>query len=204
MGPPGCGKGTHAGRLAEEYGFIPVSVGELLRQAVKSGTPTGKKVEALMAQGRLVPDETAIEVVRGALNEHQGNNLLFDGFPRSLNQAVMLDKLLPDFDRTVDAAILFLVSDQEVIRRISGRRMDPSTGKIYHIQFNPPPPGVQTVQRSDDREEVVKQRLEVYHSESEPVAEYYRKQKKLMEIDGEGRPEQVYLRLLNALEPLLS
>ncbi len=204
MGPPGCGKGTHAARLEEEYRLTAVSVGALLRQAVKAGTETGKKVAGFMAEGRLVPDETAMEVVRDALKENHENNLLFDGFPRSLNQAVMLDDILPDFGRKVDAAVLFNVSDQEVIRRISGRRMDPYTGKIYHIVFNPPPKGIQTVQRADDREEVVKQRLEVYHSQSEPVAEYYRKQGKLVDIDGEGTPEQVYERLINALKPVLS
>ena len=204
MGPPGCGKGTHASRLAEEYGVVPVSVGELLRQAVKAGTEVGKKVAALMSSGKLVPDETAVEVVREALKGNSGRNLLFDGFPRSLKQAQMLDALLPEFDRKVDAAVLFLVSDNEVIRRISGRRIDQATGKIYHVEFNPPPPGVETIQRADDREEVVKERLDIYHSQTEPVAGYYREQGRLIEIDGEGTPDEVYSRLIAALKPVLT
>jgi adenylate kinase len=204
MGPPGCGKGTHASRLAEEYGVVPVSVGELLRQAVKAGTEVGKKVAALMSAGKLVPDETAVEVVRESLKGNSGNNLLFDGFPRSLKQAQMLDRLLPEFDRKVDAAVLFLVSDSEVIRRISGRRIDQATGKIYHVDFNPPPPGAETIQRADDREEVVKERLDIYHSQTEPVAGYYRKQGRLIEIDGEGTPDEVYSRLVAALKPVLT
>ncbi len=203
IGPPGCGKGTHADRLSEEYGMIPISVGELLRKAVEAGTETGKRIADLMAQGLLVPDEIALEVVKDALEDHGDMNLLFDGFPRSVTQARHLDRLLPDFHRRVDAAVLFRVSDQEVIRRISGRRMDPATGKIYHIEFNPPPPGIKTVQRKDDREEVVRKRLDIYHSQTEPVTEYYRERGRLVEIDGEGTPDEVYSRLTEVLKPLL-
>ncbi len=204
IGPPGCGKGTHADRLSEEYGIVPISVGELLRKAVESGTETGKRIADLMAQGMLVPDEIAMEVVKDALEDHSDMDLLFDGFPRSVKQAESLDRLLPDFDRKVDAAILFRVSDQEVIRRISGRRMDPATGKIYHIEFNPPPPDIKTVQREDDREEVVRKRLDIYHSQTEPVTDYYRKRGRLVEIDGEGTPDEVYSRLTEVLRPMLT
>ncbi len=203
IGPPGCGKGTHAYRLSEEYDIVPISMGELLRKAVESGTETGKRIADLMAQGMLVPDEIAMEVVKDALENHSDIDLLFDGFPRSVNQARHLDGLLPDFGRKVDAAILFRVSDQEVIRRISGRRMDPATGKIYHIEFNPPPPGIKTVQRKDDREEVVRKRLDIYHWQTEPVTDYYREKGGLVEIDGEGTPDEVYSRLIEVLRPLL-
>jgi len=204
IGPPGCGKGTHASRLSEEFEIIAISVGELLRQAVKAGTDTGRKIADLMAQGRLVPDETALEVVEDTLASHRDCDLLFDGFPRSLNQARLLDRILPDYHRKADIAVLFRVSDQEVIRRISGRRMDPATGRIYHVEFNPPPPDVETVQRDDDREDVVRQRLEIYHTETAPVADYYRQKGNLKEIDGEGSADQVYQRVVEALKPLVS
>ena len=200
IGPPGCGKGTHASMLASDRGFVQVSVGELLRGEVEKGSELGRQVREIMKSGALVPDEVAIEVVRGALEGFREQKIIFDGFPRTLAQARMLDGLLEEFRRGVDVALFFSVEDSEVIKRISGRRMDPETGKIYHVVWNPPPPGVETVQRDDDREEVVRQRLKVYHEMTEPVVEYYREMGRLVEIDASGSVEQVYRLVLEVID----
>ncbi len=199
IGPPGCGKGTHAKRLSEKYGIVQVSVGDLLRREIKEGTETGRKVSALLREGRLVSDQIVMELVKGALSEHGGRDILFDGFPRKVSQAKMLQDVLPEFQRDVNRAVLFVVSDDEVVRRISGRRIDPETGRIYHVEFDPPPAGVKVVQRDDDREEVVKKRLEIYHRETEPVADFYRKLGRLAEVDGEGTVPEVYEQVVRAL-----
>ncbi len=200
IGPPGCGKGTHAARLSKEYKILPVSVGEYLRREVKAKTELGVKIADIISRGELVSDEIAVEVVKGVFYSNRDKNILLDGFPRTVTQAVLLDEVLLGYKRQVDIAVYFKVSDKEVIRRISGRRMDPVTGKIYHIEFNPPPEGVNTIQRDDDRIEVIKKRLELFHKETAPVADYYKKQKKIAEIDGEGKPDEVYSRLLSAIK----
>ncbi len=200
IGPPGCGKGTHAAKLSNDYDILPVSVGEYLRQEVKAKTELGVKIAYIMSRGELVSDEIAVEVVKGVCYSNREKNILLDGFPRTVKQAVLLDEFLPDYNRQVDIAVYFKVSDKEVIRRISGRRLDPLTGKIYHIEFNPPPEGVHTIQRDDDRIEVIKKRLELFYNETAPVADYYKKQKKIAEIDGEGALDEVYSRLLSAIK----
>ena len=200
LGPPGAGKGTQAQRLVEEKGFVQISTGDILREAVKSGTELGKKAKEYMDAGKLVPDEIIIGIIKDKLKELEGKDIILDGFPRTIPQAEALDKMLPEVGRQLDGVILFDVPDEEVIKRLSGRRVDPKTGKVYHIIYNPPPEGVEVIQRDDDKEEVIKKRLEVYHSQTAPLIEYYKNQNKLLVIDATKSPDEVYKELLSVLK----
>ncbi len=200
LGPPGAGKGTQAQRLVEERGFVQISTGDILREAVKKGTELGKKAKEYMEAGKLVPDEIIIGVIKEKLKELEGKDIILDGFPRTIPQAEALDRMLPEVGRKLDGVILFDVPDEEVIKRLSGRRVDPKTGKVYHIIYNPPPEGIEVIQRDDDREEVIKKRLEVYHSQTAPLIEYYKKQNKLQLIDATRPPDEVYKELLSVIK----
>ena len=200
LGPPGAGKGTQAQRLVEEKGFVQISTGDILREAVKKGTELGKKAKEYMEAGKLVPDEIIIGIIKEKLKELEGKDIILDGFPRTIPQAEALDRMLPEVGRSLDGVILFDVPDDEVIKRLSGRRVDPKTGKVYHIIYNPPPEGVEVIQRDDDKEEVIKKRLEVYHSQTAPLIEYYKKQNKLQLIDATKPPDEVYKKLLSVIK----
>lgn len=200
LGPPGAGKGTQAQRLVEEKGFVQISTGDILREAVKNGTELGKKAKEYMDAGKLVPDDIIIGIIKDKLKELEGKDIILDGFPRTIPQAEALDKMLPEVGRQLDGVILFDVPDEEVIKRLSGRRVDPKTGKVYHIIYNPPPSDVEVIQRDDDKEEVIKKRLEVYHSQTAPLIEYYKKQNKLLVIDATKSPDEVYKELLSMLK----
>ncbi len=200
LGPPGAGKGTQAQRLAQEKGFIQISTGDILREAVKNGTELGKKAKEYMDAGKLVPDDLIISIIKEKLQELEGKDIILDGFPRTIPQAEALDKMLPELDRKVDAVILFEVPDDLVIERLSGRRIDPKTGKVYHVKYNPPPPDVEVIQRDDDKEEVIRKRLEVYHQQTAPLIEYYKKQNKLHVIDASKSPDEVYKEILNVIK----
>jgi adenylate kinase len=200
IGPPGAGKGTQAKKLEENKGFIQISTGDILRANVKEQTELGKKAKEYMDAGQLVPDELIIAMIEEKLKELEGKDIILDGFPRTIKQAEALDKLLEKFNRKLDAVILFIVDDEEVIKRLSGRRVDPKTGKVYHIVFNPPPKNIEVIQRDDDKEEVIKKRLEVYHSQTAPLIDYYSKRGNLVRIDASSNPEDVYKKLLDAIK----
>jgi len=200
LGPPGAGKGTQAQRLVEEKGFIQISTGDILREAVRNGTELGKKAKEYMDAGKLVPDELIISIMMEKLKELEGKDIILDGFPRTIPQAEALDKMLTELNRKVDAVILFEIPDKEVIERLSGRRIDPRTGKVYHIKYNPPPEGVEVIQRDDDKEEVIKKRLEVYHQQTAPLIEYYKNQNKLFAVDASKSPDDVYKEILSVIE----
>ena len=197
LGPPGAGKGTQAQRLAEEKGFIHISTGDLLREAVKKGTPLGKKAKEYMDRGELVPDHLIVEMIKEKIPAE--GNVILDGFPRTVAQAEALEAMLAGMGKLVDAVILFDVPDEVVIERLSGRRVDPKTGKVYHIKYNPPPEGVEVIQRDDDREEVIKKRLEVYRKQTAPLIDFYKEKGLLKVIDATKPPEEVYKELLNVL-----
>jgi adenylate kinase len=197
LGPPGAGKGTQAQRLVSEKGFLHISTGDLLREEVKKGTELGKKAKEYMDRGELVPDELIVAMIRERLPEEE--DVILDGFPRTVAQAEALDDMLSKLGKGVDAAVLFDVPDEVVIERLSGRRIDPKTGKVYHIKYNPPPEGVEVIQRDDDREEVIRKRLEVYRKQTAPLIEYYQKRGKLIRIDATKSPEEVYSELLEKL-----
>jgi adenylate kinase len=200
IGPPGAGKGTQAQRLVEEKGFVQISTGDILREAVKKGTELGKKAKEYMEAGKLVPDDLIISIIKEKLKELNGKDIILDGFPRTIPQAEALDKMLPELGRKVDAVILFEIDDEEVVKRLSGRRVDPKTGKVYHVIFNPPPEGVEVIQREDDKEEVIRKRLEVYHSQTAPLVDYYKKQNKLFAVDASKSPDDVYKEILSVIK----
>lgn len=177
LGAPGAGKGTQAQFITEKYGIPQISTGDMLRAAVKAGSPLGLKVKEVMASGGLVSDETIIELIQERIKEDDcANGFLFDGFPRTIPQAEALKKQGID----IDAVVEINVDDEEIVSRLSGRRVHEASGRIYHVKYNPPAEegkddatGEPLVQREDDKEETVRKRLDVYHSQTAPLIEYY-------------------------------
>ena len=196
LGPPGSGKGTVSGKLAKEFKLFHLSVGGVLREEVSKDTALGKKIKKYIDKGRLVPHKLAVELIKLEIGKKK--NYLLDGFPRSLEQA----KEIEDLD--IDTVIYLPISEREVIERLSGSRLDPVTGKTYHRQYLPPPKNIakRLVQRKDDRPAVIKERFKVYHSETEPVIEYYQKKGILKKIDGSGNPKEVYERVRTLVKKL--
>jgi adenylate kinase len=203
FGPPGAGKGTQAERLTARYAFEHLSSGDVLRAERKSGTALGKKVAGYMDAGALVPDEIIIEVIIArALASTSPAGVLLDGFPRTIPQAEQLDQALARAGKKVDLVLSIQVPDDLIVERITGRRMCPSTGKIYHVKYMPPKvagvcdqTGEKLIQRPDDTEPVVRQRLGAYHQQTEPLEAYYRARGLLAEVDGTQDVETVARRI---------
>ncbi|NPB07841.1 MAG: adenylate kinase [Aquificae bacterium] len=197
LGPPGAGKGTQAKRLAKEKGFVHISTGDLLREAVSKGTHLGKKAKEYMDRGELVPDELIIEMIKEVFPEH--GKVIFDGFPRTVAQAEALEEMLKEKGLKVDHVILFDLPDEVIVERLSGRRIDPRTGEVYHVKYNPPPPGVEVIQREDDRPEVIRKRLQVYREQTAPLIDYYERKGILRKLDASRSVEEVYRELLEVI-----
>lgn len=198
FGPPGAGKGTQSGLISSITGKPQVSTGDMLREAVKEGTDLGKSAQSYMENGLLVPDQVIMDLIRVRLtNDDADSGLLFDGFPRTLPQAMALEQLTE-----VEKVISLVVEDDEIVSRITGRRTDPVSGEIYHVVFKPAPPevSVRLVQRNDDTEETVRKRLATFHQQTAPLSEYYRERGLLIEIDGSGDIKQVSASIGAALE----
>ena len=182
FGPPGAGKGTQAGRISELTGKPQVSTGDMLRSAVANGTELGYEAKTFMEAGLLVPDSIIIGLISERLrDEDAAKGVLFDGFPRTIPQAEALAEIV-----SVEAVISIEVPDESIVERIVGRRMDPETGEIYHIEFKPPPKEIlaRVVQRKDDTEETVRSRLSAYHEQTAPLARWYSDKGLLILIDG--------------------
>jgi adenylate kinase len=201
LGPPGAGKGTQAQRLVEDFRLPYVATGEMLRNAVREGTELGKEAQKYMNNGDLVPDEVIIGVAVERLQEDDcKDGFILDGFPRTIDQAKALDAELERVGRKLTAALLIEVPDEEVIRRISGRRQCVKNEQhIYHVDFDPPKhpdvcdqDGARLIQRDDDKPDTVKHRLEVYHEQTEPVIGYYEEQGLLRRFDGTRSPTEVH------------
>jgi adenylate kinase len=179
LGSPGSGKGTQARFITECFGIPQISTGDMLRVAVRAGTPLGLEAKKQMEAGSLVPDDIILGLIKERIAEPDcQNGFLLDGFPRTIAQA----EGLADMNVTIDYVIEIAVDDEEIIRRLSGRRIHPGSGRVYHIEFNPPKvagkddvTGESLIQRDDDREETVRKRLEVYHRQTKPLVDYYRK-----------------------------
>lgn len=200
MGPPGAGKGTQAERLVEDFKLKHISTGDMFRAAVKAGTELGKEAKKYMDAGGLVPDAVTIGVVReGLSNPECKESFMLDGFPRTLDQAIALDKILEDLDMKLDAVINIGVPDSELVGRVTGRRLCKACGAGYHITFSPSKVegvcdkcGGSLYQRADDNEETVKNRLNAYHAQTEPLIEYYTKQGIFKDINGLQNIDKVY------------
>jgi adenylate kinase len=207
VGPPGAGKGTQAEFIAAHLAVPKISTGDIFRANVAQGTPLGVEAKRYMDAGHLVPDEVTINMVGGRLAEGDASDgFLLDGFPRTVPQAVALDKLLADFGSGLDLVLELVVDDDEVIRRLSGRRTCRGCGKIWHVEFDAPSRenmcdrcGGQLFQRDDDKAETISERLRVYARDTAPLVDYYGAQSKLVGIDATGPVEDVTVRAIDAL-----
>ncbi len=203
VGPPGSGKGTQAALLRQHYAIVHLSTGDMLRCAVTRGTKLGKIVDSMMKSGSLVPDEHVIALVKERLQEAScDGGFLLDGFPRTLAQAKALQHFLDSRGVALDCVIKLDVPDIMVVERITGRRLDPETGKIYHVTFNPPPPHIthRVIQRKDDTAKAVTRRLEKYHAETAPVLPFYENLGLVQHIDGTKPLETVFQELCKILD----
>ena len=200
LGPPGAGKGTQAERIREDFDLAYVATGDMLRQAVADGTPLGVQAKAFMDAGDLVPDEVIIGVIADRLHgDDARDGFLLDGFPRTIGQAEALDVALTQAGRDLTGVLLIDAPDEEIVRRISGRRVGPVSGRVYHVEFDPPQvegkddaDGADLVQRDDDRPETVRKRLEVYHAQTAPLIAHYEERGLLHRIDGTSPPATVH------------
>jgi adenylate kinase len=209
LGPPGAGKGTQAERLQDDFPLAYVATGDILRAAVKEGTALGKEAKAYMDRGELVPDEVIIGVILDRLAESDtADGFLLDGFPRTDAQAEALDEALDRVDRRLSAALLIDVPEDDIVRRLSGRRICPN-GHVYHVEHNPPKnddrcdvDGEPLTQREDDREETVRKRLEVYRDQTAPLVHYYDERDLLHRFDGTRSPTEVHDHLRATIQTL--
>jgi adenylate kinase len=200
LGPPGAGKGTQAERIREDFDLAYIATGDMLRQAVSDGTDLGTKAKAFMDAGDLVPDDVIIGVIiQRVQGDDARDGFLLDGFPRTIGQADALGEALDGLSRKLNGVLLVAVPDEEIVRRISGRRVSQSTGRVYHVEFDPPrTEGVcdidesPLIQRDDDQPDTVRKRLEVYHELTAPLVAYYEERGLLHRIDGTASPAEVH------------
>ncbi|MEA2450739.1 MAG: adenylate kinase [Thermoleophilaceae bacterium] len=200
LGPPGAGKGTQAERLVEDFDLPYFATGDILRAAVKDETDLGKEAKSYMDKGDLVPDDLICRVIMERIDSNEAaDGFLLDGFPRTVGQADSLKDALDRRDRHLTAALLVEVDDDEVIKRLSGRRVCVKAGHNYHVEFDPPKnegvcdqDGSRLVQRDDDKPETVKHRLEVYHDQTQPLVERYEQEGILRRFDGKRAPGEVH------------
>lgn len=210
LGPPGAGKGTQAGFLKERYGVVHVSTGDILREAKAAGTPLGLLAKGYMDRGELVPDEVVIGLVRERLSQPdvRAKGFLLDGFPRTVAQAEALDQLLRELGLPLEAVLNLQVDPELLTRRLSLRRSCPACGGVYHLENRPPQRegvcdacGATLVQRPDDAEETVRNRLAVYARQTQPLIDYYAARGLLRNLDGEQPIEAVWQAITEVLEP---
>ena len=205
LGPPGAGKGTQAKFICENFGIPQISTGDMLRSAIKAGTALGKQAQKVMDTGQLVADDIIMGLIRERLRQNDcKRGYLFDGFPRTIPQAEAITREGVDIDYVLEID----VPDEEIVMRMSGRRVHPGSGRVYHVKFNPPKAqgrddvtGEPMVQREDDREDTVRKRLEVYRAQTRPLVDYYQRHAagKYRRISGRGSVEDVRDRTLAAL-----
>ncbi len=209
LGAPGAGKGTQAKFITEKYGIPQISTGDMLRAAVKAGTPLGKKVQSIMASGGLVSDDIIIALVKERIAQDDcSNGFLFDGFPRTIPQA----EALVDGGVDIDHVVEIHVEDEEIVSRLSGRRVHEASGRVYHLSYNPPKQdgvddetGDPLIQRNDDKEETVRKRLQVYHEQTAPLVSFYQQRSKVdnsityTRVIGKGSMKEISDKIFSAL-----
>lgn len=199
LGPPGSGKGTQAAKISEMYDIPAISTGDMLREAISAGTPLGKQADSYMSKGELVPDDVVVGIVRDRLKEKDcEKGFILDGFPRSIGQAKELDNIMEAIGKRIDVVLNISVEDEEIIRRLSRRRVCADCHNVYHLDFKPTERegvcdncGGEVMQRADDNEDTVKHRLEVYREQSEPLIGYYDKRGILSDVPGDKPIDQV-------------
>ncbi len=212
LGGPGAGKGTQAGRLIQHFNVPQISTGDMLRAAITAGTALGMSAKKIMDSGQLVSDEIMIGLVEDRLTQPDcKNGFLLDGFPRTIPQAEALTKARVD----LDYVIAIQVDDEEIVKRISGRRTHPASGRVYHVDYHPPKAegiddvtGEALIQRDDDREEIIRKRLDVYRQQTAPLVDYYKAQEAMnpnhaaqfRSVSGEGTVDEIYGRILSSIE----
>ncbi len=207
LGPPGAGKGTQAKKIAEKYGIPQISTGDMFREHLSKGTELGQKAKEYMDKGQLVPDEIVLGMVEERLKQPDcEKGFILDGFPRTVPQAEALDKLLEKMGKKIDYAICIDVPDDELVKRLTGRRTCKNCGMMYHVIFKPPKEegkcdvcGGELYQRADDNEETVRNRLKVYHEQTEPIIQFYEKKGVLHRIDGMGSIDEIFDRIVKVL-----
>lgn len=211
FGPPGVGKGTQANMLSEKYNLLRISTGDLLREQVALSSPIGRKVEQFMKKGHLVPDDTMFEIVDNLLIENKDQDILFDGFPRNLNQARSLEKSLAQLDQTIDLALQMHLTDDEIIKRLVNRRYCPKCGQVYNYVTNPPKiEGLcdcdkqRLLKRNDDTEEIIRKRLAIYEEETRPLISYYKSLNVYRKVDAQGSQEEVLSKISNIVDDYIN
>lgn len=207
VGAPGSGKGTQAKKLIDKYNFVQLSTGDVLRDAIQKKTEIGNLVKDLMDQGKLIPDQIMVNLVEVFILQNVGKSVIFDGFPRTVAQANSLNSMLLSKNLKIDKIIYFKLDSQLLINRLTGRRNCPKCGEIYHIKTHPPINGItcekcggEVVQRVDDKEDVIKERLVQFEKNTGPTIEFYRQQGELVEIDGNLDPNLIFERIIKILE----
>ena len=207
FGPPGAGKGTQAKKLAETYSIPHISTGDILRDNVQKGTELGLEAKKYMDSGELVPDDVLIGLIKARLSEPDANHgYLLDGYPRTKPQADALTDILEKISKPIDYVLNIDVQDEELVRRLSNRRICNNCGASYHLEFNPPKTNAncdscegKLYQRDDDKEEVILQRLSVYKKQTQPLIKYYDDQNILVTIDGKGQVEDIFNKITDIL-----
>ena len=203
LGPPGAGKGTQAERLQEDFSLAHISTGDMLRAQVAEGTELGMRAQEYMSAGELVPDEVILGMIGARITEQDARDgFLLDGFPRNASQADALAATLAESERRLTAALLIEVPDEDVVRRLGGRRVCTKSGHVYHVEFDPPKregvcdqDGSRLIQRDDDMQETILRRLEVYARQTAPLIEYYAEAGLLRRFDGKRTPDEVHDRI---------
>ena len=206
--PPGSGKGTQSRRLMEKFGIPQVSTGDILRAKRKEKSKLGTEIREIMESGKLVPDEMVIEIVQDRLqSEDCSYGFILDGFPRNVSQADSLDSFLEEIGRNISQVITLDLDEDEVVKRLTGRRVCRQCQAMFHVDFTPPVTadtcdqcGGALYQREDDREDVIRERLRVYRQETAPLIDYYSRKKLLSLISGAGTPDDITNRILNSIE----
>lgn len=208
LGLPGAGKGTQAKKVSSKYNIPHIATGDIFRNAIKNETPLGKKAKSFIDQGELVPDEVTIGIVRNRLKEDDcKDGFILDGFPRTINQAEALKEIMEELNTELDLALYIKVPEKELIKRLSGRRVCEDCGATYHVEFNPPEKegicdkcGGNLIQRSDDTEETVKNRIEVNKEKTQKLIDFYDDEGILQTIESSGGIEEVFKKVTSVIE----